>query len=172
MLEPVGRTTLCGAAHAKKMKRDGNIPTRSGQAPVTEGRTQRTQRKGKKERKGLRRGSRRRAEKERKSRSLHPGEAHGAHKPRYAARSATNRRGRGNRATPAGMTTLRSAANTETMKRDPRAQTGVSVPQKGGEEEGTRAARLPDQVGVDARRALQKKEKMLRERLVGAREWQ
>jgi hypothetical protein len=35
---------------------------------------------------------------------LHPGEAHGAHKTRYAARRARMRRGRENRAAPVGMT--------------------------------------------------------------------
>ena len=37
-------------------------------------------------------------------RSLRPGEAHGAHKSRYAARRATLQRGREDRAAPAGMT--------------------------------------------------------------------
>ena len=43
-------------------------------------------------------------------RSLRPGEAHGAHKSRYAARRAERRRGRKNQAAPVGMTRLERGA--------------------------------------------------------------
>ena len=53
-------------------------------------------------------------------RSLHPGEAHGAHKPRCAARRARMRRGRKSRAAPVGMTKPREICAEFTESREKR----------------------------------------------------